>query len=104
MQPDKPDRPNRPNEQAKLAGFFSILLIEDQKSALWIGRECRYLCDTSTEQRFNHGRRTIADPNPNHFWRIAIEKAALMEIGVLRHNSKAMLSGILPDDNVCGIP
>jgi hypothetical protein len=35
---------------------------------------------------------------------MTIEKAALMEIGVLRHNSKAMLSGILPDDSVGGIP
>ena len=35
---------------------------------------------------------------------MAIEKAALMEIGVLRHNGKAMLSSMLPDDSVDGIP
>jgi hypothetical protein len=37
-------------------------------------------------------------------WRMPIEKAPLMEVGVLRHNGKAMLSGILPDDSVGGIP
>ena len=35
---------------------------------------------------------------------MAIEKAALMEIGVLRDNGKAMLSSMLPDDSVGGIP
>ena len=44
------DRPSHP------ANFFSILLIENQKSALWIGRESRNLYDTSTEQHFNHSR------------------------------------------------
>ena len=35
---------------------------------------------------------------------MTIEKAPLMEVGVLRHNGKAMLSGILPDDSVGSIP
>lgn len=87
----------------KRTGAFSILLIENQKSALWIRRERHNLYDTSAKQRFNHGRRTITDSNPNHFWRMTIEKAPLMEVGILRHNGKAMLSSIQPDDSVTGI-
>jgi len=34
---------------------------------------------------------------------MTIEKAPLMEVGILRHNGKAMLSGIQPDDSVGGI-
>lgn len=86
-----------------LAGFRGIRLIKNQKRTLWIGGECHNFYNTSTEQRFDHGRRTIANPNPHHLGRIAIEKAALVEVCVLRRNSKTMLSGIPPDSSVRGI-
>lgn len=54
------------------------------------------------EESFDHQRGTVADSNPHHFRRVAKEKPALMKIGVFRHDSEAVLSGILPDVGVAG--
>ena len=54
------------------------------------------------KESFDHGRGAVADSNPHHLWRGAKEKAALMKVGVFRHNGEAVLSGILPDGGVAG--
>ena len=54
------------------------------------------------KEGFDHGRGAVADSNPHHLRRVAKEKAALMKIGVFRHDSEAVLGGILPDVVVAG--
>lgn len=41
---------------------------------------------TVTTQFSNLPRRTIPEPDPNHFWRISIQKATLAKIRIFAHN------------------
>lgn len=75
-----------------------FLLVEDQERTLWIRAEGAYLSSTTAEQCFDPGCRSIADSNPNHFWRMPEEKTTLMEVSVLLHSGKTLLHGIIPDD------
>lgn len=54
------------------------------------------------EKRFDHGRGAVADSNPDHLRWVAKKKAALMKIGIFRHDGEAVLGGILPDVGVVG--
>lgn len=77
-----------------------VVLVENQERALWIGRESTHIGRAAAEQCFDHGGRGIADSDPNHFGWVTEEKTALMEIGILRDDSKAILCSMLPDDRV----
>ena len=54
------------------------------------------------EKRFDHGRGAVADSNPDHLRWVAKEKAALMKIGIFRHDDEIVLGGIPPDVGVIG--
>lgn len=56
----------------------------------------------SSKEGFDHGRGAVACSNPHHFRRMTKEKAALMKIGVFRHDGEVALGGILPDGVVAG--
>lgn len=49
------------------------------------------------EERFDGPGRTIATANPDHLWRMAKKETHLMEVGVLGHYGKSMLSCVSPD-------
>ncbi len=56
----------------------------------------------SAQEGFDHGCGAVAESNLHHLRRVAKEKAALMKIGVFRHDGETVSGGILPNGVVAG--
>ena len=56
-----------------------------------------------SEQAFNCLGWAVAQAQPDELGRVAVQQAALLEIGILGHNDKSILPRVLPDRGVGGV-
>jgi hypothetical protein len=52
------------------------------------------------QETFDLNTRAVCRAKPDNFWRGAYNYASFLEVGVLRHNRKAIVPGVLPNSQV----
>src|ERR1017187_1651358 len=67
-----------------------------------IRKEFRHFVHPAAQKVFNHPCRAVTQSDPDYFGRMAVEKAPLAEVGILRHNHQLITSRVRPNIGVGG--
>jgi hypothetical protein len=90
-----------------VAGWSTIRcatsVLDDEKRALLISRKLNEVRLADSQEPLNGRRGAIAAPSPDDFGWMAEQEAALMKVGILRDDGKALLRRILPHSGVGGL-
>jgi len=70
---------------------------KQQTSLLIFFKKSSHRFKLRPQKSLNLTRGAVAQPNPDHLWRLALQHAAFREIRILRRDGKPMSLGIAPN-------